>query len=182
MQSKKLTIPSLEDFDLERVKAYLKVDHTFQDSEIYNALQAAYSSVESYLGRSVLPTQYETTFTKEDVTYGVFLPHVPLLEGEDYPITVFVSDENGVESELSTDNYRVQGTEQAQIIPIFDGFGSFVCKEKALVVRYYTGYNPMPALFRNAILQFTAILFEEPTAAIPQMLTVGLAPQRFNFL
>ncbi len=159
---KVITQPTIEPITADDVKIFGRIDTSIEDPLIESWIQAVRLATEEYLGRGLIK---QTIQTKMDFWPGdiVYLPRPPLISVD----IVAALDEDGTETEYSSDNYYlITEAEPGKLIIKRDvswpintdrDYGSFVIRSN-----HGYGYNSddVPMSIRNGMKLWVAVVYE----------------------
>ena len=74
-----VTAPSVEPVATSEAKAFLRVDHSTQDTLIAELVKAARTQVEQDTGRSLINTTWDLTFDEFPASRAITLARLPLV-------------------------------------------------------------------------------------------------------
>ena len=187
MHLRLLTAPASPILTTAEAKAHLRVYHDDEDayiSDIVEAVTANIDGAEGWLGRCIVSQSWEVTLDEfpPNNHLGVKplkLPLPPIITVD----SVLYDDADGVETELTSANYRLIGegsTGGAYLLPLADTEWPETNDEPAAVrVSFTAGYASVPQSIKWGVRLFVSHLYENREAVSDRNLVeVPMAAQR----
>lgn len=171
------------------VKAHLHVDSNFEDSGIYQYIQAAQDNARRFTGRAIVIETYEFTPTADPTRACYernFTCQADRLNFRVGSITEIVSintyDKDGVPTVVSISGYAIKNTDQYSLLIRKDGqdVPRGTRSYDDLVIQFKAGYTEatLPFGLREAILMLIGFYFENRDAMVDAALsdppTIGI--------
>lgn len=188
-----LTAPAAPILTLEEAKTHLRIYHTDENAHV-EALVASVADLidgpTGILNRCVVSQQWEVTIDRfpENDMMGVValkMPLPPLISIQ----SILYDDEDGVEQELTSGNYRIIGAEStsaAAILPLKDVEWPSVDDEPGSVrISFTAGYSTIPPGIKHAVKLLISHLNEHREENVDTGAKFGLLELPFgarNFL
>ena len=155
-----VTAPSVEPVATSEAKAFLRVDHSTQDTLIAELVKAARTQVEQDTGRSLINTTWDLTFDEFPASRAITLARLPLVS-----VTHIKSyDEDDAATTLASSAYLVDTAQGRICLNDDEDWPPDVRTHSGGVIRFVAGYGTaatdVPQPLRLAVYQLMTHYFE----------------------
>lgn len=180
MSIKIITPPASEPVSLSEAKLYLRVDHTAEDSLIAMLIGASRAAVEAGIGRALIKRRVRESLDiwRRESVNGAVLGLGPVTN----VIAVRLLADNGSQSVLDPDRYRLDGDRDRPRLVFAEGVPATLREIGGIEIEYECGFAEtaadLPIALRLAALQILASLYElrQGDAPIPETARALMRP------
>jgi uncharacterized phiE125 gp8 family phage protein len=162
-----ITPPASEPVSLAEAKLFLRVDHSAEDDLITLLIVAAREAVEAAIGRALITRALITRRVREsldiwvrEAAQGAVLGLGPVTN----VVAVRLLADNGSQSVLDPDRYRLDGNRDRPRLVFASGVPATLRQIGGIEIEYDCGYadeaTDLPVSLRLAIMQIVASLYE----------------------
>lgn len=175
-----VTPPASEPVSLAEAKLFLRVDHNAEDSLIATLIGAAREAVEAGVGRALITRRVRESLDiwRRDAVNGAVLGLGPVTD----VIAVRLLANNGAQSVIDPERYRIEGNRDRPRLVFPAGFPATLRSAGGIEIEYECGYaddaGDLPIALRLATLQIVASLYElrQGDGAIPETARALMRP------
>lgn len=157
-----VTPPASEPISLAEAKLFLRVDQSAEDSLIASLIGAAREAVEAGIGRALLTRRVRESLDiwRRDSATGSLLGLGPVTN----VIAVRLLANNGAQSVIDPERYRLEGNRDRPRLVFPSGFPATLRSAGGIEIEYECGYADeaadLPVALRLATMQIVASLYE----------------------
>lgn len=157
-----ITPPASEPVSLAEAKLFLRVDHSAEDELITMLIVAAREAVEAAIGRALITRRVRESLDiwVREAAQGAVLGLGPVTD----VVAVRLLADNGSQSVLETERYRLDGHRDRPRLVFADGVPATLRQIGGIEIEYDCGYadepEDLPVALRLATLQIVASLYE----------------------
>lgn len=157
-----ITPPASEPVSLAEAKLYLRIDHAHEDALIQTLIAAAREAVEAAIGRALITRTVRESLDiwVREAAQGAVLGLGPVVD----VTAVRLLAENGSQSVLDPETYRVEGHRDRPRLVFAAGVPATLREIGGVEIEYVCGYADeaaeLPVALRLATLQIVASLYE----------------------
>jgi len=157
-----LTPPASEPVSLAEAKLYLRIDHAHEDVLIETLIAAAREAVEAGIGRALITRRVRESLDiwVREAAQGAVLGLGPVTD----VIAVRLLADNGTQSVLEPDRYRLEGHRDRPRLVFASGVPATLREIGGIEIEYDCGFADdaanLPVALRLATLQIVASLYE----------------------
>lgn len=154
--------PASEPVSLAEAKLFLRVDHNAEDDLIASLIGAAREAVEAGIGRALVMRRVRENLDiwRRDAVNGANLGLGPVTN----VVAVRLLANNGAQSVIDPERYRLEGNRDRPRLVFPSGFPSTLRSAGGIEIEYECGYADDPAdlpiALRLATLQIVGSLYE----------------------
>lgn len=175
-----VTPPASEPVSLAEAKLFLRVDHAEEDDLITTLIVAAREAVEAGCGRALIKRRVRESLDiwRRDAVGGATLGLGPVSS----VVTVRLMADNGSQSVIDPDRYRLEGAGDRPRLVFASGVPAILRSAGGVEIEYDAGYaeaaDELPVALRLSLLQIVASLYEarQGAAAIPEAARALMRP------
>lgn len=156
------TPPASEPISLAEAKLFLRVDHSAEDDLIALLITAAREAVEAAIGRALITRRVRESLDiwVREAAQGAVLGLGPVTD----VVAVRLLADNGAQSVLDSERYRLDGNRDRPRLVFVDGLPATLRQIGGIEIEYDCGYadeaEDLPVALRLATLQIVASLYE----------------------
>ncbi|MBL8545628.1 MAG: phage head-tail connector protein [Hyphomonadaceae bacterium] len=169
-----------EPVSLAEAKLFLRVDHNAEDGLIESLIGAAREAVEAGIGRALLTRRVRESLDiwRRDAVNGAVLGLGPVTN----VVAVRLLADNGAQSVIDPERYRLEGNRDRPRLVFPAGFPSTLRSAGGIEIEYECGYADdaanLPIALRLATLQIVASLYEvrQGEGAMPETARALMRP------
>lgn len=157
-----ITPPASEPVSLAEAKLYLRIDHAHEDDLIQTLISAAREAVEAAIGRALITRRVRESLDiwVREAAQGAVLGLGPVTD----VIAVRLLADNGSQSVLDEDRYRLEGQRDRPRLVFASGLPATLRQIGGIEIEYECGFADdaadLPVALRLATLQIVASLYE----------------------
>lgn len=157
-----ITPPASEPVSLAEAKLFLRIDHNNEDALIATLIGAAREAVEAGCGRALITRRVRESLDiwRRDAVNGAVLGLGPVTN----VIAVRLLADNGSQSVIEPDRYRLEGTYDRPRLVFPPGLPATLRSAGGIEIEYDAGFEDnaadLPLALRLATLQIVAALYE----------------------
>ncbi len=157
-----VTPPASEPVSLAEAKFFLRIDHNAEDDLIATLIGAAREAVEAACGRALVSRRVRESLDiwRREAAQGAVLGLGPVTD----VVAVRVLADNGSQSVIDPDRYRIEGDRDRPRLVFASGLPATLRQVGGIEVEYDAGYTEdaidLPVALRLATLQIVASLYE----------------------
>lgn len=175
-----ITPPASEPISLAEAKLFLRVDHAAEDDLIAMLISAAREAVEAGIGRALITRRIRESLDiwVREAAQGAVLGLGPVSS----VVAVRLLADNGSQSVLDEDRYRLEGNRDRPRLVFASGVPATLRQIGGIEIEYDCGYadeaGDLPVALRLATLQIVASLYElrQGEAPIPETARALMRP------
>jgi uncharacterized phiE125 gp8 family phage protein len=172
--------PASEPISLAEAKLFLRVDHNAEDDLINALIGAAREAVEAGIGRALITRRVRESLDiwRRDAVHGAVLGLGPVTS----VVAVRLLANNGAQSVIDPERYRVEGNRDRPRLVFPSGFPATLRSAGGIEIEYDCGYadepSDLPVALRVATMQIVASLYElrEGVGGVPETARALMRP------